>query len=174
MILNYKRWQKIFLTGLGIFLAAAFCMKWLEPEFLHKGNLFTIIGLEITYPREKLMAIFSEIDPHVRSVLRYHLVFDFVFMIGVYPGIAALCMMAREKRKNKTLRKILLICAVLQILALGCDVMENFYLLKWLNVPLIGNEFIFFHSVVAVKWVVALVAAFIAIPLAIKGRKVIQ
>lgn len=170
MILNYKQWQKIFLFCLGVFLTAGFCMKWLEPDFLHKGNLFTIIGLEISYSKEKIMTIFSEISGDVRSIVGYHLTFDFIFMIGVYPGIAALCMMARDKRKNRSIRRLLLISALLQALAFGCDATENLYLLTWLKDPVINNEFLMYHIVVAVKWVIALSAALLAIPLVLKKR----
>ena len=110
------------------------------------------------------------IDPSVKSALGYHLSFDFIFMIGVYAGIAALCMMAREKRTNELIRKILLIAAFLQIIAFGCDIIQNYYLLKWLYNPVIGKEFLFFHVVVAIKWVLALSVALFAIPLLIMKR----
>lgn len=168
MILNYKQWKTVFLVCLGITVGTAFCMKWLEPDFLHNGKLFTIIGLEIAYPKEKIIEIFAGITPAVKSVVGYHLAFDFAFMAGVYPGIAALCMMAREKRMNKLVMKILLAAAILQIIALGCDIMENIYLLNWLETRVIGNEFSFFHWVVAIKWLLAISGALIAIPLVLK------
>ncbi len=45
------------------------------------------------------------LDDHVRTILGYHLHFDFVFMPGVFPGIAALCMMAGEKATRVTVKK---------------------------------------------------------------------
>ena len=59
MILNYKHWKTLFLVCLGITVGSAFCMKWMESDFLHNGKLFTIIGLEITYSKEKIIEIFS-------------------------------------------------------------------------------------------------------------------
>ncbi len=159
----YSHWKKIFLFCLGIFIGSAFCMKWMESDFLYNGNLFTIIGLEITYPKEKIIEIFIGIDPSVKSILGYHLAFDFIFMFGVYPGIATLCMMAREKRTKELIRKILLIVALLQIIAFGCDILENYYLLKWLQSPEIGNEFKFFHIVVIIKWILVISSAIFAI-----------
>ena len=170
MILNYKHWKTLFLVCLGITVGSAFCMKWMESDFLHNGKLFTIIGLEITYSKEKIIEIFSGITPAIKSVVGYHLAFDFAFMAGVYPGIAALCMMAREKRKNKLIRSVLLSTALLQVIAFGCDIIENMYLLKWLNAPAIGNEFAFFHWVVAIKWLLAISGALIAIPLVLKKK----
>lgn len=170
MILNYKHWKTLFLVCLGITVGSAFCMKWMESDFLHNGKLFTIIGLEITYSKEKIIEIFSGITPAIKSVVGYHLAFDFAFMAGVYPGIAALCMMAREKRKNKLIRSVLLSTALLQVIAFGCDIIENMYLLKWLNTPAIGNEFAFFHWVVAIKWLLAISGALIAIPLVLKKK----
>jgi hypothetical protein len=91
MIISYKGWKNIFLLCLGIFAGTGFCMKWVEGDFVQNGSLFTIIGLEISYPKEQVSAILSGLDGPVKTILRYHLCFDFAFMLGVYPGIAALC-----------------------------------------------------------------------------------
>jgi hypothetical protein len=171
MTTNYKGWQKLFLCCLGLFAGTAFCMKWMEPDFLQNGQPFTIIGLEITYPREKVATILAGLDEHVKTILRYHLSFDFAFMAGAYPGIAALSMMARDKAAGKIIRRILLVFAALQIVAWGCDIFENCCLLKWIKNPVIGNEFSFYHFIVATKWVIALAGALLAIPLALRKRK---
>jgi hypothetical protein len=92
-------------------------------------------------------------------------------MAGVYPGIAALCMMARDKSANSVIRKTLFVFAALQLVAWGCDIVENCYLLKWIKDPVIGIEFGFYHIVVYAKWIIALFAALIAIPLATRKRK---
>ncbi len=168
---NYRRWQVLFLFCMGLFGASAFCMKWMESGFLQGGQPFTVIGLEIGYPREKVAVILAGLDDHVKTILRYHLNFDFVFMAGVYPGIAALCMMSKDKSGNAALRKILIVLAVLQIVAWGCDIFENGCLLKWIRDPDIGNEFRLYHLVVATKWIIALIGAFVAIPLAARRRK---
>ena len=171
MSTNYKRWRLLFLFCLGLFAGTAFCMKWMEGDFLQNGQKFTIIGLEISYPKEKVAAILAGLDGQVKTILCYHLSFDFAFMAGVYPGIAALCMMARKKSGSSFLRKALFAFAMLQIVAWGCDIAENSYLFKWIKNPVIGNEFGFYHIVVYAKWFIALAAALIAIPLAIKKRK---
>ncbi len=171
MSINYRRWQKLFLFCLGLFVGTAFCMKWMEGDFWQNGQKFTIIGLEISYSKEQVLAILSGLDEHVKTILRYHLSFDFAFMAGVYPGIAALCMMARDKSANSVIRKTLLVFAALQLVAWGCDIAENCYLLKWIKKPDIGIEFGVFHLVVYSKWLIALSAALIAIPLAIRKRK---
>jgi hypothetical protein len=173
MAINYKLWQKIFLFCLGLFVATAFCMKWMEGDFVQNGQKFTIIGLEISYSKEKLAAILAGLDEHVKTILRYHLSFDFVFMAGVYPGIAALCMMARHKLAAAGIRKILLVLAVLQMLAWGCDIFENYCLLKWIKDPVIGDEFNFYHIVVSVKWIFVLTGALFAVPLAVRKRKAV-
>jgi hypothetical protein len=167
----YKNWKNLFLFCFGLFAAAAFCMKWMETDFMLNGNLFTIIGLEIGYPKEKVISVLSGLDDHVRTILRYHLSFDFVFMAGVYPGIAALCMMARIKSSSKLIKRILITGAILQAVAWGCDIAENFYLFGWIRNPVIGNEFGLYHFIVAAKWVIALSTAMLAIPLALRKRK---
>lgn len=170
MIYNYKFWQRLFLFSLGLFIGTAFCMKWMEGDFIQNGQKFTIIGLEISYPKEKVAGILAGLDEHVKTILRYHLSFDFVFMAGVYPGIAALCMMARSKLAAAGIRKILLALAVLQIVAWGCDIFENCYLLKWIKNPVIGNDFGTYHFIVYLKWIIALAGALVAIPFALRKR----
>ena len=163
MSLTYKKWQKLFLFCLGIFIAAAFCMKWMENDLRQNGSLFTIIGLEITYPKERVISILSGLDEHVKTILRYHLSFDFVFMAGVYPGIAALCVMAREKIFNETLKKFLIALAALQLFGWCLDIYENVCLLKWIKNPVIESGFIFYHLIVYAKWIIALTGALTAI-----------
>ena len=169
---EYIRWKKLFLFCLGIAIASAFCMKWMENDLWVENERFTIIGLEIYYTKEKVIAIFSSINDHVKTILRYHLTFDFAFMAGVYPGIAALCMMARAKRKSAILKRTLFIAALLQLIAWACDVAENYFLFKWLIQKQIGEEFLFYHIIVFFKWFIALTGAFISIPLLLFRRRV--
>ena len=172
MNLNYQRWKKLFLFSLGLTVSAAFCMKWMENSFWFQNEKFTILGLELFYPKEKIISILSGIDGHVRTILRYHLSFDFAFMAGVYPGITALCMMAREKITRNSFKKILFLFAALQLVAWGCDIAENSFLFKWIKEPQIGNEFSIYHFIVWTKWILALVAALLAIPLNLVRRKI--
>ncbi len=176
MRINYKRWQSLFLFCLGLFGGTAFCMKWMEGDFwsplIDGSQKFTVIGLEISYSKAKVATILAGLDGHVKSILRYHLYFDFAFMAGVYPGITSLCIMAREKSRSSLLKKILLVLAAFQTIAWGCDIAENYFLLKWIKNPVIGNEFGIFHFIVAAKWIIALGGALIAIPLALKKRKI--
>jgi hypothetical protein len=165
-----KGWNKLFLFCAGLFLGTAFCMKWMESDFVQGGKTFTIIGLEISYPKEKVMEILSGLDERVRTILRYHLSFDFVFMAGVYPGIAALCMMGSKKVSSGWLKKLLIAMAVLQLVAWGCDIYENCCLLSWIKDPVIGDNFGMYHIIVATKWVLALLGAVLGIGMVFKRR----
>ena len=160
---DLPRWQRLFLFCLGLFIAGAFTMKWIENDLLFNGEKISIFGLELFYPKEKIVEIFSGIDDTVTTVLGYHLSFDFIFMAGCYPGIACLCMMASAKVVSKNLKRILFMLAFLQILGWTFDVIENYYLLKWLKNPVIGDEFGFYHIVVYSKWIIALTGALFAI-----------
>src|SRR5258705_978473 len=137
---NFSRWQSLFLFCLGLFIAAAFAMKWMENDILYNSEKISIFGLELFYPKEKIVEILSGINDKVKTILGYHLSFDFIFMAGVYPGISCLCMMAGEKER-KSLKRILFILAFLQIFGWTFDIVENYYLLKWLKTPVIGGEF---------------------------------
>lgn len=164
-------WRTLLLVCAGLFAGTAFCMKWMEGDLVQGGSPFTIIGLELTYPKEEVMRIFLGLDERVRTIAEYHLYFDFVFMIGVYPGIAALCMIARSKVTGVYLRRLLVVLALLQAVAWGCDIAENFFLLQWIQAPVIGDEFGTYHLVVYVKWVIALVGALVGGVLAAVLRK---
>ena len=83
---EYNRWKKLFIFCLGLAMASAFCMKWMESDFWVGDEKFDILGLELFYPAKKVAAILSGIDPHVKTILGYHLSFDFAFMAGVYPA----------------------------------------------------------------------------------------
>ena len=171
MNLSYQRWKKLFLFSLGLAVSASFCMKWMEDSFWFLDEKFSIFGLELFYSKEKMMSILSGIDGHVKTILRYHLSFDFAFMAGVYPGITALCMMAREKIVTRFFKRILFLFAALQLVAWGCDIVENSFLFKWIRQPQIGNEFSTYHLIVWTKWILAVAGALLAIPLTLIRSK---
>ena len=158
-----SRWHRLFLFCFGLFIAGAFAMKWMESDLLYNNEKISIFGLELFYPKEKIIEIFSGINDKVRTILGYHLSFDFIFMAGVYPGIACLCMLAADRVNGKTQKRILYILAFLQIFGWTFDVIENYFLLKWLKTPVIGDEFGFYHLVVYSKWIIALTGALFAI-----------
>ena len=138
-------------------------MKWMESDLNYNNEKISIFGLELFYPKEKIIEILSGTSDKVKTILSYHLSFDFIFMAGCYPGIDCLCMMAAEKIKSKNIKRVLFVFAFLQVVAWAFDIIENYYLLKWLKQPIIGNEFGFYHVVVYSKWAIALSGALIAL-----------
>jgi len=166
---DFSRWQRLLLFCFGLFIAGAFAMKWMESDLLYNNEKISIFGLELFYPKEKIIDIFSGINDKVRTILGYHLSFDFIFMAGCYPGIACLCMMARMEIGRKSIKSILFILAFLQIFGWTFDVIENFYLLKWLKNPVVGDEFGFYHVVVYSKWTIALLAAVFSISILVRS-----
>lgn len=160
----------LFLFCLGLFLGTAFCMKWMEKDLLQDNRLFTVIGLELTYPQEKVYTLLSGLDNKTRTILQYHLYFDFAFMAGVFPGIAALCMMARFKTTSTTCKKVLLTAAVLQLVAWTGDIIENTLLLSWISNPKKIGMFSEFHLIVWIKWILAISGAILSIPVVMKKK----
>jgi len=163
-------WNRLFLFCSGLFIASAFAMKWMESDLVFNNKPISIFGLELYYSKVKIVEIFSGINARIKTILSYHLYFDFVFMAGVYPGIASLCMIATEKVSNRILKIILFGLAFLQVTAWGFDIIENYYLLKWLKHPVIGEEFGFYHVVVYTKWAIALTGIFLSIGIIIVKR----
>jgi hypothetical protein len=166
-----QRWSKLFLFSVGIAIGTGFCMQWIANDFWIKGEKFTVIGLELFYSKEKIVQIVAGIDSHVKWMLDYHLHFDFVFMAGIFPGAASLCMMAGNRLESHGWKKFFLILASIQLLAWAGDITENLYLLKWLKDPVIGGEFALYRFIVAGKWIIGLLAAFFAVPVLLGRRK---
>ena len=156
-----QSWKRLFLFCLGLAAASAFCMKWMESDLWANGEKFTILGLELSYARQQMVDVFMGMNETVEIILRYHLTFDFAFMMGVYPGIAAACMLAKYRISSTVLRRVLIALAILQFVAWACDIIENYYLLKWIDSPTL-DHFDFFHAVVYMKWIIAILAILIA------------
>lgn len=171
MNMRYESWKSLFLFCLGLFAGSAVCMKLLESGFYSNGRFFTIIGLELFYSREELGSVLSGLEEPARSLLRFQLLFDFAFMTGVYPGIAALCMMAAQPHPKKRIRKILVFAAFMQIPAGICDARENLYLLQWLKDPETISDLGSYHFVVWVKWILALGALILALPFLLRRKR---
>lgn len=171
MVINSKLWQKIFLFSVGLTAGAMFCMKLIESDLIHNGKIFSILGLEISYPKEKVAEILSGIDDKTRTVLRYHLSFDFAFMAGIFPLIASLNMMARQKQTGRFIRILLLFMALAQLLAWSLDIVENIYLLKWLHGQSMGGDFDLFHFVVYTKWILAVTGFLVGLFFILKKSK---
>lgn len=155
----YQRWQKLFLFSFGIAIATSFILQWLASDFWLGEEKFSILGLELFYSKKDVLKILTGIQLPAKIALNYQLIFDFAFMAGIYPAIASLCMMAREKYFSNGIRSFLFALAILQPFAWAFDVTENIYLLSWLNKPEIGDEFSMYHNIVAAKWIIALVGA---------------
>jgi hypothetical protein len=72
-------------------------------------------------------------------------------------------MMARTKRTSQSIKKLLSALALLQLIAWLADIIENYYLLTWIQDPSIGSEFTWYHFIVSVKWIIALSAVLFAV-----------
>jgi hypothetical protein len=168
MKVSPKYWKTVLFYGLGLASGAAFCMKWMEADFVTAQGKFTILGLELFYSKEKIESILYSLDDRVKTILQYHLYFDYAFMAGIYPTIVSLGMMVKEKFANFRSKKGVAIMASLQLVAWIADLIENYYLLKWIVKPMIGDEFGWFHFIVSIKWIIALAGVIAFVPVLFK------
>lgn len=162
---SFTRWRNLFLFCLGLSAGTTFIMQWLASDFWLNDEKFSILGLELFYSKREVLTVLTQIKQPAKIALNYQLIFDFVFMAGIYPGIASLCMMAREKVTKQIFRTILFALAILQPVAWIFDFVENSYLLTWMRKPEIGDEFANYHHIVAIKWIIALAGFFCGIVL---------
>ena len=163
MYTRNSRWRRLLIFCLGVSGASFFIMEWLATDFWIDDSRFTILGLELFYSRSDVVRVLSGILPAARAALTYHLTFDFVFMVGIYPAIASFCMVVRDKTAKKTAQSLLFALAVLQPLAWIFDIVENRFLLGWLKDSKIGEEFEVYHNIVLAKWIIALAGIITAI-----------
>jgi hypothetical protein len=62
--------------------------------------------------------------------------------------------------------------AALQLLAWAGDAVENYFLFQWMNRPIAGSEFIFYHICVYLKWFIALAGILLSAVAALRaGRR---
>ena len=167
---SIRQWRSLFLFCFGVAVASLFIMQWLETDFWVDDEKFSMIGLELFYSKKEVLKVLTQIKQPAKIALNYNLIFDFVFMAGIYPGIASLCMMAREKTNQSTFQTVLFALAILQPVAWIFDIVENSYLLKWMGKPEIGDEFTIYHNLVAVKWTIALVGFLFSIITFFRGN----
>jgi hypothetical protein len=69
------------------------------------------------------------------------------------------------------LKRILYVAAWFQLVAWAGDIIENYYLLSWIQEPVIGNEFGWYHLIVGTKWVIALAGVLLPIPFLLRSKK---
>ena len=153
MSANVFNLKKLFFLCLGLFFASAFCMKWIESDFISNGKPFGIMDLELYLGKEDLTKLLAGLDDKAATVVSYHLHFDFAFMAGVFPGIAILCTLVREKVSNKFVSTLLLIFALLQFVAWSFDIYENLRLIKWLRNPSTVDDIELYHLLVRLKFI---------------------
>jgi len=153
MSANVLNLKKLFFLCLGLFFASAFCMKWVESEFISNGKPFSIMDLELYLGKEELIKLLTSLDDKAATVVSYHLHFDFAFMAGVFPGIAIICTLVREKVNNKLVSILLLVFAILQFIAWGFDIYENLHLIKWLKKPPSVDGIELYHLLVRLKFI---------------------
>ena len=162
---------RLFTVCLGVFAGTAFCMKWMESDLVSGGRTFSIIGVELTYGATELRQIFTALTEPARTALGYHLVFDYLFMAAVYPGIAILCLWARDRYRNPGLRIFLTCCAIFQAFAWAIDVYENRCISRWMAAPDSIGHLRMYHALVTLKWVIAVFAFLTSLLLLARRRR---
>jgi hypothetical protein len=163
MIANVFSWKKLFFFCFGLLLASMFCMKWMESEFIHDEKLFSIMDLELYLNKADLGKLLTGLDDKTRTIVGYHLHFDFLFMAGVFPGLACICMMMRNKCRNNIMSSLLWLFALLQFVAWGFDIYENLHLIKWLNDPASIDGVDLYHLLVRLKFIIVFGALLVSL-----------
>ncbi len=108
---NY--WKNIFLSSVGLAAGAGFCMKWIEPAIRVADKKVGVLDLELFYSRDQIDQVLASGDSRFQDLLSQHLYFDFAFMAGIFPAIAAGCMVAVLNTEKKILKKIFYVLAAL-------------------------------------------------------------
>jgi hypothetical protein len=95
-------------------------------------------------------------------------------MADVYPGIAALCMLGTYKTINGKIKMLLSALALLQLVAWGCDIAENLFLLKWIKDASTVKNIGLYYDIVWTKWALALTLFVLSISFAVKANRLLK
>lgn len=104
---------------------------------------------------EPVKISYKELAENSKKALKNNLLYDFIFMAGVYPFIALLCINTANRMTYWGLY-IFLGFAVLQLTAWLFDILENLYLLKELKSPgALAALHTVYKKIVMAKWIFA-------------------
>ncbi len=151
-----------------LFVLSTIIMGRLSRRFFTMGKVrqsFSIFDLEFPSKSSELMKLLRGIDDlppqdaqNSKAGLRAHLLWDFVFMLGIYPLIFLLCWKASMKM-DWIGKGLFIILAWAQVLPLLFDVAENIYLLRKVSKPETSTSTVhkMYLRIVIGKWLIALV-----------------
>lgn len=161
---NINLWL-LFLPFFAIFLITTRVMGKLAKGFytaIPPGRPFSIFNLEFPGSDEALTSLILRMDKEVKKKVRKNLLVNYLFMLGVYPGIAILCFIASSRvyADSPLGSNILQMMGIAQVIPWLCDIIENAILLKKLQKPTPPNPGTYkvFKWIVGIKFFVALIA----------------
>jgi hypothetical protein len=162
--LNINLWL-LFLPFFAIFIITSVWMKNIAKNFYTNVPVvrpFSIFSLEFPGSDEKLSSLITKMTADVKQSVRKHLLVDYLFMAGTYPGIAILCFIAaRAVHPDSELgSNILQAWAFAQLLPWVCDATENAILLYKLKRPkqISESRYAFYKTIVFIKFFVSFTA----------------
>lgn len=88
----------------------------------------------------------------LKTIPQFHLIFNFIFMAGILPGITSMCMLARYRKLPAAYTKSLAVMVSLPLLAWLADIAEISWLLHWIAHAHSPDGFALFRWIVAFKW----------------------
>jgi hypothetical protein len=160
---NINLWL-LFVPFFAIFIITSMWMKKIAKNFYtnEPERPFSIFSLEFPGSDEKLSSLILKMNADVKQSVRRHLLVDYLFMFGTYPGIAILCCIAANAvhPDSELGSNILQGWAFAQIIPWLCDGIENAILLNKLKTPTPVNEstYSFYKKIVFIKFFISLTA----------------
>ena len=159
-----------FIILFTIFLETTLWMAALARRFRQHnkdlGNVpFTILDLQFPSSESELCQLIRDLPKDARKALHAHLWVDYLFMIGLYPAIALLCLVLGDKTGAG--QYFFWLIAALQLFAWLFDVLENAYLLKKLRKPVVkasGLSFKTYTFYVYAKFILAFLGVAVTLP----------
>jgi hypothetical protein len=169
--------KTLFALLLFITLTATALMAWVSKDFkLMDGTHFSIMNIQLAQSGSSLQHMMSSFAPGTKSALLTQLNIDYIFMVGCYPAIAILCLIAIRRVTQISLlqkdldrnqsgafwKNLLMALALMQLIAWGLDVWENAQIEHWLNSINIDSNIGFFKTRVYIKFGLAIAGFFTA------------
>lgn len=126
-----------------LFLITTYIMVRLGRHFcIHKAGAdvpFSIMDLMMPLSERELVNMCLTMPESSKTAVRRQLTVDYLYMFGVYPGVALLCGIAANKMEHIG-KWFFWILAAAQLLPWLFDILENIYLARKLRNPVVDEQ----------------------------------
>lgn len=158
-----------FVLCFGLMLATALWLNRLAKKFHRRAGSgeeqpFTIFDLQFPASEAEMDNLIGHLQPTAHRALKAHLWVDFLFMLGLYPATALLCLIIGAKTGSG--EYFFWLVAALQGVAWVADICENIYCLRKMGPSPTKGGFAAYSFAVNTKFLLVFLGLAVTLPVA--------